>query len=412
MASQGGVSLTQQPSTPVASAERRAGTYENDDDVTGLLWYGTHSMLDVPRGRQLSTAGKARDRDLVLAGDDISAHHFLLERRARGLVVTDDASTNGLAYEVKRNLGLALKPSFEDKRDSGEGFVLVPGMTFVVGAEPYRYLALDDAMRAAHPTLIEILGREDEVRTASDEGETPSPSDLILAADGPGHLLITGKLGCEAEELAGIIHKISKRRRQPLIEIDRVPDDRKSQNALLKHKARKATLVLHLGQTRKQLDPTFVSAMFSPGYQIRVIVTARTANQARRALGHAYWRTLMHIRLCPMAHRRAAIPRLLDARLAALGSVLRVADLTPHNQRALLLNPWRENLRAVRQAAVRLDAIVRAGFSRSQAADALGVVRQTFYNWFGITMQLTKPLVPPLRVGALIAALAARTPAR
>jgi hypothetical protein len=403
--------LTKQRTTPLASAERRAGTYENDGDVTYLLWYGTHSILDVPRSRQLSKGGKARDCDLVLPGEDISGHHFLLDRRSRGMVVTDDDSTNGLAYEVERSLGLALKPSFEDKRDTGEGFVLVPGMTFVVGAEPYRYIALDDAMREAHPTLIEILGREDEVRSASEGGETPSPCDVILAADSPGHVLITGKLGCEPEELAGIIHKISKRRRQAMVEIAEVPDDRKAQNAILKHKARKATLVLHLGQSRKRLDPVFVSAMFSPSYQIRVIVTARTANQARRALGHAYWRPLMHIRLCPMVHRRAAIHRLLDARLAALGSVLRVADLTPHNQHALLVNPWRENLRAVRQAAVRLDAIVRAGFSRSQAADALEVARQTFYNWFGITMRLTKPLVPHMRARALIAALAARTPA-
>jgi hypothetical protein len=404
--------LTQQPSTPVASAERRAGIYERDDDVTGLLWYGTHSILDVPPG-PLSTGGKARDRDLVIPGDEVSAHHFLLQRRSSGLWVTDDASTNGLAYEGSgsRTLGLALNSSFDDKRDMGEGFLLKPGMTFVVGAEPYRFLALDAAMREHHPTLIEILGREDEVRSASENGETPGPADLIIAADGPGHMLITGKLGCEHEELARIIHKISKRRRQPFIEIHEVPNDRKGQNAILKHKAQRATLVLHLAKNRHRLDPVFVSAMFSPAYQIRVIVTARTTNQARRALGHQYWRTLMHAALCPMARRRAAIHRLIDDRLAALGSVLRVAELTPHNQRALLLNPWRENLRAVRQTAVRLDAIARAGLSRSQAADALGIVRQTFYNWFGVTMQLTKPLVPHLRVGTLIAALAARTPA-
>jgi hypothetical protein len=125
-------------------------------------------------------------------------------------------------------------------------------------------------MREHHPTLIEILGREDAVRSASEGGETPGPADLILAADSPGHLLLTGKLGCEQEELARIIHKISKRRRQPIVEIDHVPDDRKGQNAIVKHKARKATLVLHLGKNRKRLDPVFVSAMFSPGYQIRV----------------------------------------------------------------------------------------------------------------------------------------------
>jgi hypothetical protein len=231
-------------------AERRAGTYERDDDVTALLWYGTHSILDVPRGGQRITGGTARDRDLPLHGDGISAHHFVMERRARGLVVTDDASTNGLAHEVKRNLGLALKPSFEDKRDEGEGFVLGAGMTFVVGAEPYRFIALDDEMRQQHPRLVEILGREDEVRSATESGETPSPSDLILAADGPGHMVITGKPGSEQEELARIIHRISKRRRQPLIEVDHVPEDRREQGVLLKRQALKGTLVLGLGKNR------------------------------------------------------------------------------------------------------------------------------------------------------------------
>ena len=400
--------MTKQPSTPIVPAERRAGTYDRDDDVTAFLWYGTHNILEVPRDRQQATAGTARDRDLVLHGEGISAHHFVMERRARGLVVTDDGSTNGLAHEVKRDLGLALKPSFEDKRDENEGFVLVPGMTFVVGAEPHRLVALDDAMREHYPKLVEILGREDEVRSATEGGETPSPSDLILAADCPGHLVITGKPGCEQEELARIIHKISRRRRQPIIEIDRVPEDRREQSALLKQQAIKGTLVLDLGQNRNRLDPAFVSSMFSPGYQIRVVVLARTTSQARRALGHQHWRPLMHIALCPMSRRQAAIPRLLDEWLTARGSVLRVADLTPQNRRALLHNPWRENLQALRQTAVRLDAILRAGFSRKKAATTLGIPRQTFYCWFNETMRFTKPLVAEPRREALLAALAAQ----
>jgi len=113
-----------------------------------------------------------------------------------------------------------------------------------------------------------------------------------------------------------------------------------------------------------------------------VIVVARTANQARRVLGHQHWRPLMHVALCPMARRRAAIPRLLDEHLAARGSVLRFADLTPHNQKALLYNPWRENLLSLRETAVRLDAIVTSGFSRRKAAEMLGIVRQTFYHWY------------------------------
>jgi hypothetical protein len=396
--------LTKQHDTPVATVDRRAGTYDHEQHVTGMLWYGTHRIWPIPRSLQTSTAGRATDRDLVLLGDDISAHHFLMERKTLGLFVTDDASTNGLAYEVERSQGRALKHRFDDLRDTGDGFLLKPGKTFLVGAEPYRYIALDDAMREHHPALLEILGREDEVRSGNDGGETPSACDVILAANGPGHVLIIGKPGCEAEELARIIHKISKRRGQPPLEVDRVPEDRKSQSALLRHSAQKTALILHLGRHRNCLDPMFVSALFSPGAQLRVIVTARTTKQARRVLGHQYWRPMMHIPLCPMAKRGTAIHRLLDERLAALNSVLRVADLTPHNQKALLDNPWRENLSALREAAVRLDAIARAGFSRGLAADALGVARQTFYNWYGLTMKLTKPLVPPARKDALLAA--------
>jgi hypothetical protein len=398
-----------QPNTPIVPPEKRAGTYEDDEDVTGLLWYGTHTILTLPRDRERSTMGTASDRDLVVPAEGVSARHCVLERRARGLFVTNDASRNGLAYEVNRDFGLALKPGFEDKRDAGEGFVLVPGMTFVLGAEPYRFIAFDDAMRKHHGMLLEILGTEDEVQNLAEVCETPSPSDLILAASGPGHLLITGKPGCEQHELVDIIHKTSKRRRQPFVKLDRVPDDRQEQSALLKRRALKGTLVVDLGTERSRLDPTFVSSMFSPGYQIRVIVIARTSSQARSALGHQHWRPLMHIELCPMSYRRAAIYRLLDEWLASLGSVLRVSDLTPQNRRMLLLNPWRENLAALRQTAVRLDAIVRAEFSRKKAAADLGVARQTFYDWCNGTMRLTKPLVAEPRKHALLAALAHRS---
>ena len=43
----------------------------------------------------------------------------------------------------------------------------------------------------------------------------------------------------------------------------------------------------------------------------------------------------------------------------------------------------RENLDALRETAIRLDAIVHARFSRRQAAIALGIARQNFYNWYG-----------------------------
>lgn len=412
--------MTKQPITSTAPSDRRAGTYDHDDEVIGLLQYGTDNIIDVPRDLRYVTAGQARDRNLILVGKFVSANHFVMERRARGLVVTDDASKNGLAYEVGRDFGPALKTLFQDRRDTGEGFLLVPGTSFVVGAEPYRFVALDDVMRAHHARLVEILGRENEAHGTSEggetpshgttkDGETPTPSDLLLAARSPCHLLITGKPGCDQEELARAIHMISQRRRQPIIEVGEVPQDRASQSVLLKERSPGTTLVVNLGADRKRLDPAFVSSMLSPSYRLRVLVIACTANQARRSLGHHHWRSLRHIALLPLAQRRSDILPLLDQWLSVRGSVLRVADLTSHNQRALQFNPWRENLRALREAAVRLDAIALAGFSRKRAAAQLGILRQTFDHWFNNTMRLTKPLVPDSRKRELTASLSGRS---
>ena len=412
--------------TPTAPPAWRPGTYDRDGDVTGLLQYDTDRILELPRALSRITAGTADDRTLVLDGDYTSAHHFVMTRRPRGLIVTDDGSKNGLAVEVSRDFGSALKASFTDRRVTGDKFLLVPGMTFVVGAEPHRFVALDDAMREQHARLVEILGREDEAHGATEregatergEGatrgararqrrETPTAGDLILAASSPGHLLITAKLGCDQEELARIIHKISQRRGMPIVEIAEVPEDRAGQSVLLKNRATGGTLVVNLGTHRRRFDPAFVASMLSPSYRIRVIAIARTTNQARRVLGHQPWRSLGHIDLCPLELRRAAILSLLDQYLATRGSVLRVADLTSHNQRALQFNPWRENLQALREAAVRLDAIVLSRFSRKRAAAMLGIVRQTFNHWFNNTMRLAKPLVPLDRKHVLASALAA-----
>lgn len=406
---------TQLPRTPRVSEERRAGVYEHEEDVTSLLWYGTHTLFDLPLSRRLTTVGLALDRDIVLHGEGISAHQCVLERRASGMLVKDDGSTNGLACESGRSYVLALRPVFQDKRDSGEGFNLAPGMTFalnVITGPPYRFVALDDAMRSHHAELVEILGREDEVRTANADGETPSPSDLILAADSPGHIVITGPRGCEHGALARIIHKISKRRRQAEVNLDHVPSDRRAQARLLKVDAAKRTLVLDISKSDEPLDPAFVSQLFSPVYEIRVIVIARSPKQAADVLGERHYHPLMHAALCPMAKRQAAIYRLLDQWLAAKDSILRMEDLTEENQRALLYNEWRENLTGLRKAAVRLDAIAMSGFSRPQAAEALGISRQSLDNWYNITMGLLPDLVPPSRKRELLAELARRTPGR
>lgn len=386
--------------TQTAPAEQRGGTYERDSATTALLWYRTHTIHDL-HPRKVSTIGSAPDRDIVIEGEHVSAHHCRIERRSRGQMVIDEGSKNGTYYETKRSLGLGLKPVFEETRASANGFVLVPGMTFVIGAQPHRYVALDDAMRSHHPALLDILGSEDEVRGAR---EHASPSDLILAADGVGHMLITGDATCEPLELARIVHDVSRRRHKPRVELEHVPDTREAQAAILKHDAAKATLVLNLGDGETDIDPAFVSSLFSSSFQIRVIVSSRTVAEASRALGAQYTNPMMHVGLRPLADRRAAIHRLLDRRFEQLGSPLRVADLTPENQRALQNHEWRENLVELREAALRLAEVVRSEFSLNRARTVLGIKRNTFYSWYGTTMRLTLPLVPPHRQKALAAA--------
>lgn len=400
----------QQPRTRTAPANRRGGTYEPDGAATSVLRYRTDTIHHL--ARKVSTIGSTADRDIVIHGEYISAHHCRLEQRPGGLLLIDESSKNGTYYEAKRSVGLALKPSFEEKRVSVKGVTLEPGMTFVVGALPHRFVVLDDTMRERHADLLDILGTEDEIR-GGNGAELVSPSDLILAADSPGDMLITGNPGSDQEELVRIVHAISKRRRQPLVTLarNRVPDDRDAQSAILKQEATKATIMLDLGDSDGYVDPTFVSLLFSSCYQVRVIVLARTVEAASRALGAQYVQPMMQLGLRPLALRRDAIHRLLDRSLVREGSPLRIADLTPENQRALRGHEWRENLAEIRDVSMRLAAIARVGFSLNRARKALGIKRNTFYNWYGHTMRLSLPLVPKARAKALTEALATPPPA-
>jgi hypothetical protein len=165
-------------------------------------------------------------------------------------------------------------------------------------------------------------------------------------------------------------------------------------------------LEVDIGDEPQPLDPRMVASLFSPSYQIRIIVITRTVELASALLGDVYVQPMMRVALRPLTERRAAVEPMLDRWLAARGSPLRVADLTPENRRQLLTHDWRA-LDKVREAAKRLDAIIRAP-SLNQARLALGVARNTFYAWFGSTLRLDYPLVPEDREPALLAALAAQ----
>ncbi|MBA3540732.1 MAG: FHA domain-containing protein [Deltaproteobacteria bacterium] len=316
--------------------------------------------------------GSSQDRDLVIPGEFLSALHCVLERRGPGLRVHDQGSRNGTF--------------FGDRRETV--FDLRPGETFT--AASIRFLAMNDEMRAAYPTLVDILGGEDEHSLRS-AGDVPtSPSDLIVAATLGGNLLITGEPGCEQDRLAHTIHAISLRRTRPIVELGQVPDDRTQQRAIIDRAAR-STLLLAIEPKSQVIETTFCSMIFSSSFQIRVLALAPSIAKASDVLGDATVRPMQHVWLRPLAQRPGAIHLLLDHAFAERGAPLRVSDLSDVNREALHAYSWPDNFTGLRVAADRLVVLARAGSLR-RAAEALHIGVSTLHYWLN-QVGLTLPLV-------------------
>jgi hypothetical protein len=358
--------------------ELRGGTFEGPDVVTALLLYdaGTEHPLDPSKSQFI--LGSAVDCDIAIDSPFVSARHCRLERRTLGLEVADQGSKNGTYFEGKREVE----------------FFLRPGKTFVVGALPHRFLALNDEMRAHYPTLIDILGQPDEHSIRS---ETPSPSDLILAAVHGAHILVTSEPHCEQDRLAYIVHALSLLRARPMVELSQVPVDRAKQLDLIRKRAAQSTLVLDLGDNDVRLPTSFVTTAFSSRYRVRVLALARSYEIAAEALGERYVRQMQHVPLRPIASRPEAVDRLLDRMFLQRSSKLRVSDMTLDNQSALRAYRWPDNYASLREAADRLAAIMRFG-SVHKAALALKIPPATFYHWYSKTMRMTHPLTPSLTI--------------
>lgn len=354
----------------------KAGPFEGNDVVTSLLRYGTDTLHVLPRTIGHVWLGSAPDQNIAVPSPFVSARHCRLERRHGSLKVTDQRSKNGTFFEGAR----------------ARAFYLTPGKTFIVGARPYRFLALNDEMRASYPALADILGAENE-HVHGDARETPSPSDVIVAAVNGAHMLIASEPHCDQDRLARIIHKISLHREHPIVERDpaRIPPDRKAQADLVKRAAARSTLVLDLGDNHDPIEPSFVSMLFTPRHQVRVIVLARTIDVAEKALGKQHVHAMQHLWLRPVASRPEAIHRLLDRMFEERNSPLRVSYLTMENQSALESHDWPHNFVSLRQAAAWLTAIFRLG-SIHKAVQALQLRPATLYYWYSDILKMSHPL--------------------
>jgi hypothetical protein len=357
----------------------RGGTLEGPDVVTALL-YETGTEHALPPTRRSFTLGSASDRDIAIPSPWVSAHHCRLDRRLLGLRVTDQGSKNGTYFEGTRET---------------KGFYLPPGKTFVVGALPHRFLALNEGMRACHPALIDIVGEPDDTAACCD---TLAPRDVILAAVRGDHMLIVSEDNCGQDRLARIIHEISRLRARPIVELNQVPVDPTKQLELIQRRAARSTLVLDLGDDDVRLPSSFIKKAFSRKYQVRVIALARSIAVADEALGERYARRMQPVWLRPIASRPEAIGRLLDRMFVEHKSPLRMSAMTADNQRALRAYRWPRNFASLREVADRLATIISVG-SIHKAAHELDIPPATLYHWYSKTMGLSRPLVPSSSAG-------------
>lgn len=357
--------------TKTLPEDQRGAWFDGPDIVTSLRVHGTGLVFDLARDRSTFTLGSNSTADIAVASDHLSGLHCVLERRGLKLRVQDQGSYNGT--------------HFNERREST--FDLQPGDTFV--AASIRFLAQNDEMRSAHSTLVELLGAEDEHVLASPEAAWARPSDVLVAAAHSSNIVIAGEKGCDHLRLARAIHRVSLRRNRPIVEIERVPEERSQQRAII-DAATRSTLVITVDDDASVVDAAFASMIFSAPFHIRVIALATASETVGKVLGHSYAAPMRLIQLLPIARRRGMISRLLDQLLSERDAPFRVSDLTAKNQEALQTYEWPENFDDLRFAADALIAMHRGGSIRG-TADILGIKKSTWHYWMA-AVGLSKPL--------------------
>lgn len=351
--------------------ENRDAYFEGPDPITSIQIFGTKHRFQLPRKKRI-TMGAAPDCDIVLHGIYISGLHCVLERGYDTLRV-HDRSKNGTWTDGH--------PLAEPKHvHPGQTFELPGGVTF---------LALNQAMNAAHPILSDILGWEDQESLISIDPGWPTPSKVIMWATGNDHILIVGENGCDQDQLAQAIHSISRQRDREIVWVDSIPTDRGQQKELLL-RASRTTLVLRIDGEMPVMDEAFRLSLFSTSYRIRVVVSAPSMARVHQVLGPDH-PLMRRIELRPLAYRDDQVERLLDRQLEQRGSSLRVTNMTEENRSALRRYGWPRNFDDLRLAADRLSVIAREG-TLHRAASALQLPYSTLQKWFTDQLGLSRPL--------------------
>lgn len=337
------------------------------DPITALRIVGREVEYPLLAGHAIFSLGSSPSCDLHIESKHVSGYHCSLQRKGQRLRITDQQSHNGTYFSGRR------EPNFD----------IGPGDMFTVAST--TLVALNEEMRLARPTLIEILGSEQ--RAAVDEL-------LVSAVRGP-HLILLGEEGCDQTRLARALHQASTRRHWQLLELSQFPSERAAQRAILDG-ARNGAILLSLKERSAPPDDAFRSMLLSPDFRVRLYIAAPSLAVAIAVLGFDAITRMVQVPLRPLRERAGDLPWLLDRIFHERQVKLRTADLRPINQRALRDHGWSQNFQELREAANRLISL-STHETLTKAAEALEMPRTTLLYWIEEKMNLELPLVSEAR---------------
>ncbi len=324
--------------------------------VTSLRVCGTGRCVELPTAGSFTLGRRPAGTDprqpradvrIPSARNGVSLVHATLEWRDDRLWCRDRGSTNG---------------TYANDELQSDWFVVASGTRLDFGE--VRVVALDARLAELCGPLAWCLGLDafDEVDRAIQ----------LVVRDVP--LLLTGPRNCDQEWLARRIHDASDRCMQPFTALT-VALPGRAENFEIG--ARSGTVFIDLSAAGK-VTAGFATALLGshPSRRpTRSIVAAPSHRESQRSLEHLSPPDILS--LPPVSMRRAEVLRLLDHVIEQAGSAHRIRELDPWRLTRLVEHPWPNNLLEVRQAALRIRALLESG-NVSEAARRFGSSRQSF----------------------------------
>lgn len=329
--------------------------------VTSLRVCGTGRSVELPAAGSFTLGRRSTESDprqpradvrIPSARNGVSLLHATLEWRDERLWCRDAGSTNG---------------TYANDELQRDWFVVASGMRLDFGE--VRVVALDARLAGLCGSLAWCLGLDafDDVDRAI----------RLVVRDGP--LLLTGPRNCDQEWLARRIHEASNRCMQPFTALT-AASPRRAED--LGSVALAGTVFIDLA-TAGKVTAGLATALLGchPSRRpIRSIVAAPSHRESQRILEHLSPPDVLSSP--PVSKRRVEVPRLLDHVLEQNGTAHRVRELDPARIARLVEHPWPNNLLEVRQAALRIRALLESG-NVSAAARRFGSSRQSFAKALG-----------------------------